>query len=167
VALFQLNLQAIPEIQQTNQGAFLEYSIASTQPDCLLYPARSCDTQRYEYTLYACGPSLSCPTLTGAFHPMTRVCHQHSAIGLSDCNTHRYFCYITNGPPNPDEDAFIEWFWSKTNLVAQYGIVGKFTWMASKNWIINCHQQNGGVYTGGLAFPYGIPLWNPSNHNPG
>jgi hypothetical protein len=43
-------------------------------------------------------------------------------------------------------------------------MIYKLTWMANKQWILNAYTLNGNKYIG-LAYPQGIPMFNPSNHN--
>jgi hypothetical protein len=133
-----------------------------------------CNINDYEYQLFSCDTGGTCNT-TVHTHPQNSVCNKiNPLIQLDDCQGTwngivglRYYCYIIAGPvPNkPDQDAFIEWYWQQDTLVAAGGMNDKLTWMASKEWINYCWNQNGGGYTG-VQFPNGIPLFNPSNHNP-
>jgi hypothetical protein len=38
-------------------------------------------------------------------------------------------------------------------------------WCANKDWILSAYTANGGSYIGG-AYPFGIPMFVQSNHNP-
>jgi hypothetical protein len=82
----------------------------------------------------------------------------------------RYSCSIVDGPNPPSEDAFIEWFWVvQYNTVAQEAnfITGKFTFCANATYIYNTWRANLSATGNGYSNVngYGIPIFNPSNHN--
>jgi hypothetical protein len=129
----------------------------------------------YEFALYECGPISTCPTQLSdakATHTINTVCEPHPNTKLDYCQDgvgrnllNRYFCCITNGLGPPFDDAFIEWFYLiETNSVASAYVTGKFTFMANKSYIENVHTTQGLGYGGPGGI--GIPIFNPSNHNP-
>jgi hypothetical protein len=178
---FRINLQALPEAPGPaayNQPV-LYYSIAFSMSDCnsLAYGwdpiATSCNVNDYIYRLFSCDSSGTCNTGI-TVHLAGTVCNLLPTPFplLEDCRgtytglPTRYYCYIIGGPsPNqPDQDAFIEWYWRQTSIASEFGPNGKLTWMAPREWINYCWNANGSAYVGG-RFPDGIPLFNPSNHN--
>jgi hypothetical protein len=100
------------------------------------------------------------------------VCKPQTGVKLDYCYNglvtpfSRYFCCIIGGPGGPPfSDAFIEWFYYiKVSEVADSYVTGKFTFMANKDYIENVHTTLGFGYNGPQG--NGIPLFNPSNHNP-
>ena len=82
----------------------------------------------------------------------------------------KLFCTLVDGPNPPTSDGFIEWYWA-----VQYNIVGtptfvtgKLTYMATYDHILTQHTTYGGYINPagvGNVGAYGIPLFNPSNHN--
>jgi hypothetical protein len=178
VALYNINLQAIPMFPYSS-GVVLQpelyYSIAFSEPGCITtaFPLQ-CSTNDYEFALYVCGRD-ACP-----FNPLDKkashnefltneVCKPQTGVKLDYCNDgvltafSRYFCCITGGGLPIVSDAFIEWFYCiKISEVAESYVTGKFTFMANKDYILNMHNAHG--YLGPQG--NGIPLFNPSNHNP-
>jgi hypothetical protein len=75
-------------------------------------------------------------------------------------------CAITDGPAaGPTEDAYIEWHWY--HLYTSGGIEsvyfnGKFIFVASAAYIASQYALHG--YAGSSS-PWGIGMFNPSNHN--
>ena len=114
-----------------------------------------------------------------SFHPAAEdtngddgVCKSQTNTGFQPCSAIRYSCQIYSGPTSPTgvslpptEDAFIEWHWA-----VSYGtnfITGKFTFCASASYILSRWTAYGGSYLkpSSAPFNYGIPMFNPSNHN--
>jgi len=96
------------------------------------------------------------------------VCQLQTVTGLGFCHKARYSCQITGGnllPPT--EDAFIEWYWAiqyTDRSTITHFITGKFTFCASASYIFKTWTANGGTYIHPVT-GYGIPMFNPSNHN--
>ena len=101
------------------------------------------------------------------------TCELQIITGLTFCGKVRYSCQITDGPGGPTtpgtfptEDAFIEWFWAieyTDSAGFTHFITGKFTFCASASHIFNTWTNNNSSYFN--ASGYGIPMFNPSNHN--
>jgi hypothetical protein len=98
------------------------------------------------------------------------ICVTH-ALDLDFCTNAQYFCFVTaflgvNNPPS--ESAFIEWYWVCTGLASNLPeISGKFTWVATSDWLLSAWNKNGGNYVNpGGPYPYGLPLFNTANHTP-
>ena len=83
----------------------------------------------------------------------------------------KFFCAITDGPINgPTSDAFIEWYWAiQYPAVASLPfITGKLTYVGNYSNILAQYKANGNQWfnTSGIGpGQFGIPLFNPSNHN--
>jgi hypothetical protein len=99
------------------------------------------------------------------------ICELQTITGLTFCGKVRYSCQIVDGPGgtqpgSPREDAFIEWFWAieYSDSASIHYITGKFTFCASASYIFNTWTNNGGTYVNPVS-GYGIPMFNPSNHN--
>jgi hypothetical protein len=153
------------------------YSSAFSQYSCyqipLPPPTNFCGINNYLYYLIECNPND--PVCTGVgrgshFPAGTitsdGVCEDQNNIELSPCDKARYSCQILSGPSPPTEDAFIEWHWA-VYYSANYGkdfITGKFTFCASASYIFNIWRANGQSYIV-PATGFGIPMFNPSNHN--
>jgi hypothetical protein len=161
----------------------LYYSIAHTYPSCNITTSLpiNCTLNAYTYTLYECdefgGP---CGTVV-YIHNQGDTCQQIPYVdNLRYCPVKKYFCAITDGTdPNTllyPQDAYIEWHWA-----TQYNVVGarqfntnKFIFVASYEHILNQYNANVAAGStgnpwfsgGGLPGRFGIPLFNPSNHNP-
>jgi hypothetical protein len=101
------------------------------------------------------------------------TCEIQIITNLIPCGKARYSCCILDGPGGtqpgfPTEDAFIEWFWAieyTDNSTITHFITGKFTFCASASFIFNTWRANGNSYINPAGFGYGIPMFNPSNHN--
>jgi hypothetical protein len=194
ISLFTVDYQSIPDSDQLFGSAYIQlglyHSNAHTFPSCNITTIPTsfgtCSFNAYQYTLYECdeGPPLSCGQVIEV-HPTGVQCniipYQND---LSFCQFKKYFCAITDGfDPNGfayPQDAYIEWHWATT-----YNVVGarqfntnKFVFVASYEHILNQYNANvaagstgnpwfapGGPGTG-LPGQFGIPLFNPSNHNP-
>jgi hypothetical protein len=78
-----------------------------------------------------------------------------------------YLCVITGGVANPQEDAFIEWFYhievEQVTGAARSFITGKFTFSASAAYINHWWKQSSS-YTGPFG-PTGIPMFVQPSHN--
>jgi hypothetical protein len=105
--------------------------------------------------------------VNSVFSPPDGVCQLQTVTDLRQCGKGRYSCQIFRGPDPPTEDAFIEWFWaieySDSASIIHY-ITGKFTFCASASYIFNTWTNNGGTYINPVN-GFGIPIFNPSNHN--
>ena len=136
--------------------------------------------------MYECNPFAPICGTAIALHPQASgvgdgvcVSHQYGSIPLRFCDERRYYCAITGGvDPNTllgrPIDAHIEWFWATAYDVVggRQFITGKFTYVASFDHILNQYNANiaAGSGSGWFAIPgnpgeFGIPLFNPSNHN--
>jgi hypothetical protein len=126
--------------------------------------------------LIECNPSEgSCVASVVATHdasdiviPTDGVCQSQTVTDLRQCPKGRYSCQITGGNNfPPTEDAFIEWYWaieySDISSIIHF-ITGKFTFCASASYIFNTWTNNGGTYINPVT-GFGIPIFNPSNHN--
>jgi hypothetical protein len=167
----------------------LYYSYAITSVSCINInasppspsPATNCGKNNYDYKLFEClnDPitGITCP-IAVTLHPAGEICFPiNPGVEIKFCSfdsvQSRYMCAITNGPANPNEDAYIEWHW-----IAKYfdlteapepvpgpvraTIAGKFIFVASGDYIKRQHASFG--YGG--AQGAGIGMFNPSNHNP-
>jgi hypothetical protein len=87
---------------------------------------------------------------------------------LEYCDTPAsYLCVITGGQAQPNEDAFIEWFYhmelEEINVaLSKSFITGKFTFSASAAYINYWWTLNSN-YTG--PFGVGIPMFVQPSHN--
>jgi hypothetical protein len=84
---------------------------------------------------------------------------------LKVCTQERYYCFITNGPLPPNEDAFIEWFYLyEHGNPAPGAFTGKMSWSANNTYLQTFFVGSTGP---GYAGPNGngIPMWVQSNHN--
>jgi hypothetical protein len=160
------------------------YSSAFTQPSCnaVGYQVQvgRCSFNEYTYTLFYCDDALY-PFQCGvpvAIHDKAAIttgnCQTQAIIPVPVCPDGKLFCAITDGPFPPTSDAFVEWFWASTyNVVGTRAVnTGKLTYMATYEHIISQYNANvlsGGTYINpagpGTIGGYGIPLFNPSNHN--
>jgi hypothetical protein len=159
-------------------SAFSQYSCYQPPPPTPA-PAPYCGVNNYLYYLIECDPVLGVCTGVGvgAHYPAGTttsdgVCENQNTITLQPCvnpttgGGGRYSCQIFGGPSPPTEDAFIEWYWA-VFYNAAYGkdfITGKFTFCASASYILTQWRANGGSYIN-PATNFGIPMFNPSNHN--
>jgi hypothetical protein len=184
ITLYNIDYQSIPDSDPifgtpyTQLGLY--YSIAHTFPSCNITtqpsPLNRCSYNAYTYTLYECDEAQ--PSLCGISvenHPRFLECQQiNYGNQLSFCLAKKYFCAITDGDDpnllNYPQDAYIEWHWAATyNLVGgrQFN-TNKFIFVASYDHILSQYNANGGTWFAAIGAPgqFGIPLFNPSNHNP-
>jgi hypothetical protein len=166
------------------------YSSAFSQYSCYQVPPLPpttffCGVNNYTYNLVQCNPDSSFANcvdtasivgihyFNGGPAPFpdgpSGTCESQIITGLNFCGKARYSCCITDGPSPPREDAFIEWYWAiqytDVSSITHY-ITGKFTFCASASHIFNTWTNNGNSYFNpppGIG--YGIPMFNPSNHN--
>ena len=90
-----------------------------------------------------------------------------NADGTSPNINTRYMCTITAGPPNPKQDAYIEWHWYAQYDTTSITVTGKFIFVASAAYIKSQYEFNGNNNYDGVNTPgIGIGMFNPSNHNP-
>jgi hypothetical protein len=168
-------MQAIPNWPDAGYGVNvpnLAYSIAFSTPSCLFpaYGGSRCGENNYEYKLYRCeNPCNQNSIDLNAVH--NGVCVQQPPQDLDFCTNARYFCFITaffGGNNQPTENAFIEWYWVCTGLAStRPEISGKFTWVATSEWLLNAWNKNGRNYVNGFgSYPFGLPLFNTANHTP-
>jgi hypothetical protein len=150
----------------------LHKSTAFSQPTCTAQGLQSttCNTNIYAYSLSKCSITpTNCLQPEGvALHDKNFICHGQVSP-LRECLDERYHTFIVDGPTGPigpTDDAFIEWHWYQLlGLAAPVSArFGKLTYMANSTWIKKCWDDNSGLYKG-IAYPAGIPLFNPSNHN--
>jgi len=124
-----------------------------------------CTINGYEFHLLLCETEY-CNNPVGN-HKADVVCQDQNITGLNNCvRRARFNCVIVDGPRNPTEDAFIEWYWASAynTVVGHQFVTGKFTFMANATWINQVHTLWRG-YTNPRTTHPGIPLFNPSNHN--
>jgi hypothetical protein len=167
--------------------AGIYYSAAFTWPSCNVNPtppiSATCSYNEYTYNLSVCretpttcGISVATHLRAGGAPPSSPSgnCQPQSFNGLRFCDDMKLFCTLVDGPNPPTSDAFIEWYWAvQYNIVATPTFVtGKLTFMATYDHILTQYNANvaiGGTYINpagaGNVGAYGIPLFNPSNHN--
>jgi len=170
---------------QTAVQTGIYYSSAFTQPSCNVigYPPQvgRCSFNEYTYTLFYCDDTnytSTCGfpvTIHDKAVPVvnpTGNCQTQAIIPVPRCPDGKFFCAITDGPQPPTSDAFIEWYWASQYNFTGFPpafVTGKLTYMATYEHIISQYNANGGTYTNPLGpgniGGYGIPLFNPSNHN--
>ena len=158
----------------------LYYSYAITSNSCInVSPVvGNCGKNVYTYTLLECSQEddiTSCPASFIDTHEDV-VCKEGSgqrlgfcsnAAGTSPNSNKRYMCTITAGPPNPKEDAYIEWHWYAQYDTTSITVTGKFIFVASAAYIKSQYELNGNNNYHGVNNPgIGIGMFNPSNHNP-
>jgi hypothetical protein len=93
---------------------------------------------------------------------------------MKPCPFKKYFCAITGGfDPNGfnyPQDIYIEWHWAtQYNVPTTVTYInGKFIFVATYAHILAQYNANGGGWLSPPGNPgqFGIPLFNPSNHNP-
>ena len=141
----------------------LYYSYAITTNSCInVNPDAKCGENVYDYWLYSCNET--CPNPV-AKHNSGEICAFPIDEVQSCVDGTRYMCAITGpGPDPPKNDAYIEWHWSavyKYDVFPQT-VTGKFIFVASAAYIKSQYDLHG---YGGINPPYGIGMFNPSNHN--
>ena len=190
---FKIDTQIIPDSDilygNTNSYIGIYQSFASTYPSCNVTGLGfigTCSDNVYTYTLFECleNGSIGCGQRTLYEHPIGSTCssYQYGPLDYPTmfyCNDAKYFCAITGGiDPNIlpyPHDAYIDWHWAtlyNTTGVRQYNN-GKFTFVATYQHILE--QYNANVNAGSpdpwiSPIPngvgqFGIPMFNPSNHN--
>jgi hypothetical protein len=153
----------------------LVYSIAFSVPSCFHPSGNRCGANQYDYNLYKCGIGNPCGSnsIFLTLHSSGLICNIIQAQDLEFCDDAQYYCFvagINGGNTPPTDHAFIEWFYICTDLETNKpAISGKFTWVATSDWLLNAWQNNGNSYVGsfgGVPYPLGLPLFNTANHTP-